>query len=97
MFTALDPFEGTAQRPMSLNGYSYVDGDPVNGFVGELTTPVRVYDESRFGVRPTDRHVQSRVVVLTHRPADNLAVEQIRHTDQIKPAIRPPDKVKSVA
>jgi RHS repeat-associated protein len=30
IFPSLDPFEGTAQRPMSLNGYSYVDGNPVN-------------------------------------------------------------------
>jgi len=29
IFTALDPFEGTAQRPMSLNGYSWVEGNPV--------------------------------------------------------------------
>ena len=36
VFTALDPFEGAIQRPMSLNGYLYVDGDPVNGAVGEL-------------------------------------------------------------
>jgi RHS repeat-associated protein len=27
---SLDPFEGTAGRPMSLNGYSYVEGDVVN-------------------------------------------------------------------
>ena len=28
-FTALDPFEGLVQRPMSLNGYSWVEGNPV--------------------------------------------------------------------
>ena len=31
VFTALDPFEGTMQRPMSMNGYSWVEvaiGDP---------------------------------------------------------------------
>lgn len=34
-FTALDPFEGTAGRPMSLNGYSWVEGNTPNGAVGE--------------------------------------------------------------
>jgi RHS repeat-associated protein len=29
-FMSLDPHEGTPTRPMSLNGYSYVEGDPVN-------------------------------------------------------------------
>jgi hypothetical protein len=29
VFTALDPFEGMMQRPMSLNGYSYVEGNPI--------------------------------------------------------------------
>jgi RHS repeat-associated protein len=29
-FTARDPLKGMAQRPMSLNGYMYVEGDPVN-------------------------------------------------------------------
>jgi RHS repeat-associated protein len=28
-FTALDPFEGLHDRPMSLNGYSYAHGNPV--------------------------------------------------------------------
>ncbi|MEO0597041.1 MAG: RHS repeat-associated core domain-containing protein, partial [Chloroflexota bacterium] len=30
MFTALDPFEGMMADPMSMNGYSYVHGNPVN-------------------------------------------------------------------
>ena len=30
VFTALDPFEGMWEEPMSLNGYSYVHGNPVN-------------------------------------------------------------------
>jgi len=30
VFTALDPFEGTMQRPMSMNGYSWVEGNPIN-------------------------------------------------------------------
>ena len=29
-FASLDPFEGTAQRPMSLNGYSWVEGNVIN-------------------------------------------------------------------
>jgi RHS repeat-associated protein len=29
VFTALDPFEGLMDRPMSLNGYSWVEGNPV--------------------------------------------------------------------
>jgi len=30
VFTALDPFEGKICDPMSLNGYSYVAGNPIN-------------------------------------------------------------------
>jgi RHS repeat-associated protein len=30
VFTALDPFEGETCRPMSLNGYSYAEGNSVN-------------------------------------------------------------------
>ena len=30
VFTALDPFEGTMQRPMSMNGYSWVEGNTPN-------------------------------------------------------------------
>jgi RHS repeat-associated protein len=30
VFPSLDPFEGTMQRPMSLNGYSWVEGNVVN-------------------------------------------------------------------
>ncbi|GAB5426352.1 MAG: hypothetical protein Crog4KO_34990 [Crocinitomicaceae bacterium] len=29
VFSALDPFEGIQNRPMSLNGYSWVEGNPV--------------------------------------------------------------------
>jgi RHS repeat-associated protein len=29
IFTTLDPFEGLHQRPMSLNGYSWVEGNPI--------------------------------------------------------------------
>lgn len=36
VFPSLDPFEGTTQRPMSLNGYSWVEGNVPNGAVGEL-------------------------------------------------------------
>jgi RHS repeat-associated protein len=30
VFTALDPFEGMWHEPMSINGYSYVHGNPLN-------------------------------------------------------------------
>ncbi len=30
VFTALDPFEGLMSRPMSLNGYLYVEGQVIN-------------------------------------------------------------------
>jgi len=36
IFASLDPFEGTAQRPMSLNRYSWVEGNTPNDAVGEL-------------------------------------------------------------
>ncbi len=29
VFPSLDPFEGVASRPMSLNGYSWVEGNPI--------------------------------------------------------------------
>jgi RHS repeat-associated protein len=29
-FTALDPFEGLEERPMSINGYSYAENNPAN-------------------------------------------------------------------
>jgi RHS repeat-associated protein len=38
-FTALDPFEGSVHNPMSLNGYSYVKGNPIN-----LTDPSGLCD-----------------------------------------------------
>ena len=36
VFTGRDPFEGFWQRPMSLNGYSWVEGNVPNDAVGEL-------------------------------------------------------------
>ncbi len=30
VFNSLDPFEGLSSRPMSLNGYGYVSGNPIN-------------------------------------------------------------------
>jgi len=30
VFASLDPFEGVDSRPMSVNGYSYVEGNPIN-------------------------------------------------------------------
>ena len=30
IMTALDPYEGDAGRPMSLNGYAWVEGDPIS-------------------------------------------------------------------
>lgn len=30
VFTGLDPYEGMTQRPMSLNGYSWVEGNVIN-------------------------------------------------------------------
>lgn len=30
VFASLDPFEGVIDDPMSLNGYSYVNGNPIN-------------------------------------------------------------------
>ena len=29
-FMSMDPYEGTPNRPMSLNGYAYAEGNPVN-------------------------------------------------------------------
>jgi RHS repeat-associated protein len=41
VFTALDPFEGISCMPMSINGYSYIEGNVLNrvdpsGKIGEL-------------------------------------------------------------
>lgn len=44
VFTALDPFEGMAQRPMSLNGYSWVEGNPINMVDPSGTCPAGYVD-----------------------------------------------------
>ena len=44
IFTALDPFEGMAVRPMSLNGYLYVEGNPIMDAVGELLSLINGYN-----------------------------------------------------
>jgi RHS repeat-associated protein len=46
VFTALDPFEGVHERAMSLNGYSWVEGNVVNavdpsGMITDLATAMR--------------------------------------------------------
>ncbi len=43
VFTALDPFEGSASRPMSLNGYSWVEGNTPN-----RTDPTGLYNWQDF-------------------------------------------------
>jgi len=48
-FTALDPFEGVMDRPMSLNGYSWVSGNPVNRI-----DPTGKYDWDTFTVEQDD-------------------------------------------
>jgi RHS repeat-associated protein len=35
VFPSLDPSEDQTDQPMSLNGYSWVEGNPVNDAVGE--------------------------------------------------------------
>ncbi|MEZ4666799.1 MAG: RHS repeat-associated core domain-containing protein [Anaerolineae bacterium] len=63
IFTGLDPFGGIASRPMSLNGYSWVEGNSPNDAVGELifhnrysyanNNPVNIVDPSgMIGERP---------------------------------------------
>ncbi len=44
VFTALDPFEGFLDEPMSLNGYGYVGEDPINDAVGELLSLINGYN-----------------------------------------------------
>lgn len=63
IFTSLDPFEGSSDRAMSLNGYLYVEGNTINDAVGELifhnrysyanSNPVNIVDPSgMIGERP---------------------------------------------
>ncbi|MBA3867525.1 MAG: hypothetical protein H0X30_00070 [Anaerolineae bacterium] len=58
-FASLDPFEGTACTPMSLNRYMYVQGNVTNDAVGELINgynyvggnPVNLLDPSGMSVQ----------------------------------------------
>ena len=59
VFTGLDPFEGMAQRPMSLNGYSWVEGNVPNrvdpsGFILEQPDQFAPCALSRRFLRKTD-------------------------------------------
>ncbi len=53
IFPSLDPFEGTMARPMSLNGYSWVEGNPVMR-VDPLGLVYLTFDD---GPHPNDRQV----------------------------------------
>lgn len=44
VFASLDPFEGVIDAPMSLNGYGYVEGNPINDAVGELLAVMNGYN-----------------------------------------------------
>ena len=62
-FLSLDPFEGMMSKPMSLNGYNWVEGNTPNGAVGELifhnrysyanANPVNLTDPSGLCAQPT--------------------------------------------
>jgi RHS repeat-associated protein len=52
-FTALDPWEGKSCTPMTLNGYSWVEGNPVMDAVGELLVTLNGY--SYTGGNPVNR------------------------------------------
>lgn len=48
---SLDPFEGIAGRPMSLNGYMYVEGNPVNMVDASGLEPDLSILEEGFGIQ----------------------------------------------
>ncbi|MCL4248817.1 MAG: hypothetical protein KJ065_11790 [Anaerolineae bacterium] len=62
IFTALDPFEGVAQRPMSLNGYSWVEGNVPNAGdpSGLCAQPTQWWN-------PIDANCYYSAVALAHR------------------------------
>ena len=43
VFTGRDPFEGMAQRPMSLNGYSWVEGNVPNAVDPSGIVPLKIW------------------------------------------------------
>lgn len=56
-----------------------------------LTAPIRVEDQTRFGMTPEPSHVQCILDragphVRAHAPADHLVTEQVDHGGQIQPA-----------
>lgn len=55
VFTALDPFEGMMDRPMSLNGYTWVSGNPINN-----VDPSGMQDDDDTAVLPPPTVVTAR-------------------------------------
>jgi len=52
VFTARDPYEGDAGRPMSLNGYSWVEGRVVNATDRYVSRTLRQLRDEIYGRFP---------------------------------------------
>lgn len=78
MFTSLDPFEGMAGRPMSLNGYSWVEGNVPNA----VDPSGRIYELPSMWATCTSMTIQETCAITDRERAENiLAVTSYRETD----------------
>ena len=85
-FTALDPFEGTAQRVMSLNGYSWVEGNVSNAVDPSGKCLYRNLTDLQNGTQASQQEIdtcKSNVSVLQSRYGITLTQEDNLEFDTV--------------
>jgi len=81
-FLSLDPFEGVYSRPMSLNGYSWVEGDVVNA-----VDPTGMCIEKEFCYRHMPPHVQCMCFDMCTPPATEAELQRFGCKSNTIPAL----------